>query len=157
MAQYAYVYVNHTHLQNWSASSCYLTTAVLNDCYSEETAYTSLPYTDWASFHNAYGCLRHTHYRYRPQLPYKSHRTYLTNHMESISRHIMPLVIHSLGGGHTHTQTHIQTFANRSNSKKSGVRAWFKKGRSIPTMNQSKQNQVSMLIIQLLGHIIFIL
>ena len=37
--------------------------------------------------------------------------------MGSISRHITPLVINSLGGGHTHkhththTQTHIQTSA----------------------------------------------
>ena len=30
--------------------------------------------------------------------------TYLSNHMESISRHIMPLVIHSLGGGHAYTK-----------------------------------------------------
>ena len=29
--------------------------------------------------------------------------------MESISCHIMPLVINSLGGGHTHTHTHTQT------------------------------------------------
>ena len=31
----------------------------------------------------------------------------LTNHMASISRHIMPLVINSLGAdAHTHTRTH---------------------------------------------------
>ena len=43
--------------------------------------------------------------------------------MGSISHHIIPLVIHSLGGGDTHTRKHtrIQTFANRSNSKKPGV------------------------------------
>ena len=37
-----------------------------------------------------------------------------------------PLVINSLGGGHTHT--HIQTFVDRSNSKKPGApaHAWFK-------------------------------
>ena len=38
--------------------------------------------------------------------------------MESISRHITPLVINSLGGGHTHThtqtQTHIQTIRTGS-------------------------------------------
>ena len=121
-------YVNHTHLYNWSAQLCYFTTAVLNDCYSEVTAYTVLAYSYWTSFHDAYICLRHIHYRYRLQLPYKSHRTYLTNHMGSISHHITPLVINSLGGGHTH----IQTFAaDRSNSKKPGVRrlqparSWF--------------------------------
>ena len=68
--------------------------------------------------------------RYRLQLPYISHRTYLTNRMGSISHHIMPLVINSLGGGHTHTQTHTRacackhtcthTFVDRSNSKKLG-------------------------------------
>ena len=45
MVQYAYVYVNHTHLQNWSAPSCNLTTAVLKDCYSEVTTYTEPAYS----------------------------------------------------------------------------------------------------------------
>ena len=31
----------------------YVTTAVLNDCYSELMAYTALA---WASFHDTYGC-----------------------------------------------------------------------------------------------------
>ena len=39
MAQYVYVYINHSHLQNWYVSSCYLTTAALNDCYSEVKFY----------------------------------------------------------------------------------------------------------------------
>ena len=38
------------------------------------------------------------------------------------SCHISPLVINSLGGRHTHTNTHIQTLADRSNSKKPGTR-----------------------------------
>ena len=40
---------------------------------------------------------------------YNSCRTYLTNNMGSISCHITPLVINSLGSGHT--QAHIQTSA----------------------------------------------
>ena len=44
MARYAYFYVYHTHLDNWSAPSYYFTTAVLNDCYSELMAYTALAY-----------------------------------------------------------------------------------------------------------------
>ena len=51
--------------------------------YSEVTAYTVLAYSYWASFHNAYMCLRHAHYRYQLELPYKSYRTYLTNCMGS--------------------------------------------------------------------------
>ena len=53
--------------------------------------------------------------------------------MGSISHHNVPLVINSLGGRRTHAQTHtrtythtptsIQTFADRSNSKKPGVPA----------------------------------
>ena len=74
-------------------------------------AYTALAYSYWASFHNAYIRLCHAHYRYRLQLPYKSHRTYLTNRMGSISHHITPLVIDSLGGGHTNT--HANTHAYR--------------------------------------------
>ena len=106
MARYTCIYVNHTHLDNCSALSCYFTTTVLNDCYSEVTAYTALAYSYWASFHDTYICLCHAHYRYRLQLPYKSHRTYLTNRMGSISLHIMPLVVNSLGGGHTNTQAY---------------------------------------------------
>ena len=110
--------------------SSYLTAAVQNDSYSEVTVYTAPAYSYRASFHDVYRCLCHAHYRYQPQLPYKSHRTYLTNHMRSISRHITPLVINSLGGGHTHTRkhthththTHIQTFTDRSNSKKPSTR-----------------------------------
>ena len=45
--------------------------------------------------------------------------------MGSISHHITPLVINSLGGGHTHTHKHTHanthTFADRSNSKKPGA------------------------------------
>ena len=46
-------------------------------------------------------------------------RTCLTNRMGSISRHIMPLVISSLGGGHTHKHTY--RCPHRSNFKKPGV------------------------------------
>ena len=81
-------------------------------------AYAMLAYSYWASFYNVYGCLRHTHYRCRLQLPYKTHRTCLTNHMRSISHHIMPLVnslrgrytcTHARTHTHTHTHTHKHT------------------------------------------------
>ena len=68
MARYTYVYINHTHFDNWNALSYYFTTAVLNDCYSEVTAYTALAYSYWASFYDVYGCLRHANYGYRLQL-----------------------------------------------------------------------------------------
>ena len=57
-------------------------------------------------------------------VPYKRHRTYLTNHMRSISHYIMPLVlINSLGGGHTqtHTYRHLQTEVILRNQ----THAWF--------------------------------
>ena len=41
--------------------SSYLNTAVLNDCYSEVTAYTTLAYSFWNSFHDMYGCKGHAH------------------------------------------------------------------------------------------------
>ena len=44
--------------------------------------------------------------------------------MRLISRHIMPLVINSLGSGHTHTRTHTNTHTNdphRINFKKPGA------------------------------------
>ena len=71
MAWYAYVNVNHAYLYNWSAPSYYLTTVIQNDCYSEVTAYTALGYSYWDSFHDTYGWLRHAHWQYRLQLPYK--------------------------------------------------------------------------------------
>jgi len=52
-------------------------------------------------------------------------KTCLTNHKGSISHHIMPLVINSLGGGHTHTCTHARTntdIMDKSNFKKPGAR-----------------------------------
>ena len=62
MPRYAYVHVSHAYLYNPSAPSCYFTTAVLNDCYSELTAYTALAYSYWAGFHDAYICLCRAHY-----------------------------------------------------------------------------------------------
>ena len=106
MAQYTYVYVNHTHLYNWSPAPYYSCFKWLlqwsNNLYSATYSY-------WASFHDAYGWLHHTHWWHWLQLPYKSHTTYVTNHMRSISCHIMPLVINSLRGGHTHIHTHTLT------------------------------------------------
>ena len=53
----------------------------------------------------------------------KSHKICLTNHTQSVSHHIMPLVINTLGSRQTHTNTHIPTYrhANQSNFKKLGV------------------------------------
>ena len=51
--------------------------------------------------------------------------------MESISWHITPLVINSLGGGdthtHTHTQTHTHTHTHKHPQRKAASAcAWFK-------------------------------
>jgi len=48
-------------------------------------------------------------------------KTCLINHKGSISHHIMPLVINSLGGGHTHT--HIQTSWTEAIPRNLGRRA----------------------------------
>ena len=45
--------------------------------------------------------------------------TYLINHMESMSHHITPLVINSLGGGHTHT--HVRTETILINEARAGI------------------------------------
>ena len=52
----------------------------------------------------------------------KSHKTCLTNHTQSISHHITPLVINGLGGGHTDTHTHAYRHADQNNFKKPGTR-----------------------------------
>ena len=54
------------------------------------------------------------------QLPYKSCRTCLINHMGFISYQITPLVINNLGGGHTHSHMHTDLMDKR-NSKKPGA------------------------------------
>ena len=43
--------------------------------------------------------------------PYKAVAC-LTNHTGSIPRQIMPLVINSLGSGHTDTQTHMHAYTH---------------------------------------------
>ena len=53
------------------------------------------------------------------------------NHTRSISHHIMPLVIHGLGGGHTDRQTHTynRTEVILRNQARAGLwlaRTWFK-------------------------------
>ena len=52
---------------------------------------------------------------------YKSHITNLTNHNGYISHHIMPLVINSLGGRHTHATTHVYRHPHRKFFKKPDV------------------------------------
>ena len=104
-----YIHVCHTHLYNWYARSSYSSTAAFNNCYNELTAYTVLAHSYWVSFHNACQCQGHTHQQYLLQLPYNSCRTCLTNHMGFISHHIMPLVINSFRGGHTHTDVRTET------------------------------------------------
>ena len=62
--------------------------------------------------------------------------------MGSISHHITPLVINSLGGGHTHTHTHAQAYRHSRteailrNQVLTGLwpaRAWFKKYTTVYT------------------------
>ena len=46
--------------------------------------------------------------------------------MGSISHHITPLVINSLGGGHTHTHTHTHAYIRTETILRNQARAWFK-------------------------------
>ena len=64
----------------------------------------------------------------------KGSRTCLANHTRSISHHITPLVIHSLGGGHTDTHTHSRIHPHRSDFKKPGARC----GRHAPGLKTIK-------------------
>jgi len=53
-------------------------------------------------------------------------KTCLTNHKGSILHHITPLVINSLGGGHTHTHTYMYTdIMDKSNFKKPALLHWY--------------------------------
>ena len=105
MPQYMYIYVHHTHLYNWNVPSCHTSTATFSKFYSELILYTTLPSliglvsTTWI---NAKATLINN-------IHYNCHTTavnFLTNHMGSISRHIMPLVTNNLGGRYTHIHMH---------------------------------------------------
>jgi len=77
----------------------------------------------------------------------KTPTTCLTNHKSSISHHIMPLVIKSLGGGDTHAHIHTD-IADKSNFKKPVVRRLNK--REIPkTCLTNHKGSISHLIIPL--------
>ena len=100
MARYTYVYINL-----WSTTPTFI--AVLNDCYSEVMAYTALAYFIGlvSTMHmNAYVIPTN-------DTDYSCHIK-ATKHIQPIiwglriSHHMTPLVINSLGGGHTHTHTH---------------------------------------------------
>jgi len=78
------------------------------------------------SLHSRYIVQHYQHNNYKITIITK---TCLTNHKSSISHHITPLVINSLGGGHTHMQT-SQTKVISRNQACTGLqtaRAWFKK------------------------------
>jgi len=64
--------------------------------FSQHTLFTKAMPTNLSIHHN-FNC--HINERETPT-------TCLTNHKSSISHCITPLVINSLGGGHTHTHTH---------------------------------------------------
>ena len=67
---------------------------------------------------------------------FNSCRTCITNHLGSISPHIMPPVINSIGGRHTHANTHIYIHTdvrtetilrNQVHAGLQPVCVWFKK------------------------------
>ena len=70
------------------------------------------------------------------QVPYKEVERQQNLFNQSHRVHITPLVIHGLGGGHTHTQTHtyIRTEVILRNQARAGLRparAWFKNSPSL--------------------------
>jgi len=89
--------------------------------FSWHTLFTKATPTKWRIRHD-FNC--HINERETPE-------TCLTNHKGSISHHIMPLVINSPTGGHTHT--HIQTSQTKAISRNQAraslwlVCTWFKK------------------------------
>ena len=57
--------------------------------------------------------------------------------MRSISRHITPLVVNSLGRGHIHTHAYIPTIRTGS-ILRNQARTWFKK-----KLNETRENLIS--------------
>ena len=47
---------------------------------------------------------------------------------QSYEVHITPLVINSLGGGHTHKHTHTHTDVHTETLSRNHARGWFKNG-----------------------------
>ena len=112
-----YVHICHTHLYNWIALSFHLHTAVSNNCFSKVTAYIALAYS-FRLISMMY-CLAQR--PCLPQLPYKTCRTSLTNHMGSISHHTRSLIINSLRGEHTCTPMHTCRRLHKNHLKKPSV------------------------------------
>jgi len=83
-----------------------------NDSYSKETYVMALPCHLRAVFTTRFVYKGHAHqllirHDFNCHInERKTPTTCLTNHKSSISHHITPLVIHSLGGGHTHTHAY---------------------------------------------------
>ena len=93
--------VCHTHLYNWSTPYCYSCTAVLNGCKSEVVPYTVLACSFGLVSMLRFNC------KAMPtnDTDYSCHTNLFNQSYGSISYHIMPLVITSLGGRHTYTLT----------------------------------------------------
>ena len=115
--------VNYTHLLNWSAPSCYLTIAVLNDYYSEVTAYTVL-----ASF--VFTTRMDTKVTHTDDTNYSYNMKPQTLFNQSYWVYITSLVINNQTHTHTHTHTyrHSRTEAILRNQASTGLwpaHAWF--------------------------------
>ena len=127
-----YIHVHLTHLCNWSAPSCYSSTAIFNNCKSELTPYTVLGYSYQVSFHDVYQCQGHAHY----DTDYSCHITALEFVQPTIwGSYHATIVINTLGGRYTHkrinthTYTDIHTETILGNQACAGcrpLRIWFK-------------------------------
>ena len=56
-----FTYATCTLITEMLWSSCYLSTTVFNDCYSELTPYTVLANSYWVSVYDTYQCQGHAH------------------------------------------------------------------------------------------------
>ena len=91
----------------------------------------------------------HVHYKCHIN-EVKSSRTCLTNHTESKSRYITPLVINSLGGGHTDTQTHTHTHTYQRRGQKQ-----FQETRHVPACGRRAPGLKTFKIILRKSNLIF--
>ena len=115
---------HHTHLYIWNTPSCYLYMySWFKNSYSESNSLYSTRLLLVSHFLSHASILRPWVLMIPTIAAIQSCRTCcLINHVESISCHIIPLVINSLDG--VHTQTHIPAFQTTAILRNQALASW---------------------------------
>ena len=131
MPRHAYTHTCQTHLYSWSGTSCYLMYSCFKWYECEVLAYAVLACSYYVGWFLWFTSIVRPRLLLIPTKAATQKLQYLFNQSYgSISHHIMPLVITSLGGGHT--DTHIQTLHRQDHFLE--TRCVLAYGRNMPSL-----------------------